>query len=339
MAKDILPLIRLSGSSEQIGLMHGRLLAARIEGAIDFYRAAFKQSEADILNSAEFFKRKISKFSKNYAIEIEAIAEGANVDPLWIYALNSRTEILPPRALGECTAVYFRNSRTLGQNWDWARRMEKLAVIMRIERQDGHKILMVTEPGIIGKIGFNSAGIGVCLNILHCGKKLDGIPIHIILRAILDSKSLPEAKRMINRAWPGKSSNVLIGDSRGNYSDFEFAADKIFELGSKKPIFVHTNHYLGKSINTNAKKFASSFSRFERAQEIASAISGGSAAEMKAILLDRARKDLPICRHYVADPDIGTVGTICSVIMDLGRKKMHITRGSPLRNAFETIAL
>ena len=40
---------------------------------------------------------------------------------------------------------------------------------------------MVTEAGIIGKIGFNSAGIGICFNALGSSMKAEGqpIPLHI----------------------------------------------------------------------------------------------------------------------------------------------------------------
>ncbi|MHA1168120.1 MAG: hypothetical protein ACTSP4_01345 [Candidatus Hodarchaeales archaeon] len=37
---------------------------------------------------------------------------------------------------------------------------------------------------------------------------------------------------------------------------------------------------------------------------------------MKNILRDR-EESLSICRHYVANPDIGIVGTIYTIIMDL----------------------
>ena len=34
-----------------------------------------------------------------------------------------------------------------------------------------------------------------------------------------------------------------------------------------------------------------------------------------------------------------TTGTICSIVMDLEQKEMHITRGTPLKNPFEKISL
>ena len=56
--------------------------------------------------------------------------------------------------------------------------------------------------------------------------------------------------------------------------------------------------------------------------------------EMKKLLLDQSHPDLPICRPYVEDPDLGNVGTICTIIMDLKNTQLHITRGSPLKSTF-----
>ena len=66
----------------------------------------------------------------------------------------------------ECTTLAFKNQRILGQNWDWESDIEELAVILDIETEDGHRILTMTEPGMIGKIGMNNHGVGVGLNFM-----------------------------------------------------------------------------------------------------------------------------------------------------------------------------
>ncbi|MHA2183730.1 MAG: C45 family autoproteolytic acyltransferase/hydrolase, partial [Promethearchaeota archaeon] len=167
------PILDVTGSSEEIGTQHGKLLKNRINQAIEFYTDVSKNLDEDgresnrkyILNSAKNFKNKIRAYNSDYSIEIESIAEAADVDPLWIYAINSRSEIMSNMDDGstECTALYFNNPPVLGQNWDWAADFEDLALIMRLTKPDGHKILQVTEPGMLGKIGFNNSGIGVCL--------------------------------------------------------------------------------------------------------------------------------------------------------------------------------
>ena len=147
-----IPIFSLHGSSKEIGYQHGSLLKSRIEKSISLYDNLFNLENGKIKRLAQHYREQIHSFNPNYCTEIEAIAEGADVEPYWIYALNSRTEILN-RLIDECTAVYFKNSALLGQNWDWLKESEELAVILRLKLQNGLKILTLTEPGIIGKIG------------------------------------------------------------------------------------------------------------------------------------------------------------------------------------------
>jgi len=327
------PIIELKGSPGEIGLEHGKQLADRIKTTIEVYKRVFSQSEEKIFKAAEHFKTKISEFSKDYSEEIEAIAEGAHVDQRWIYALNARSEILS-LAYPECTALYFRKSRIIGQNWDWIQALEDLAVIMKIN----DNLLMMTEPGIIGKIGFNSAGIGVCFNYLTANKRLDGVPIHILLRSLLESNSFEEVKQNIARAGSGRAGNLLVGDSKGNYLDLEYYGDEVFDLGDDKDIMFHTNHYIGKDIS-KGPLYVNSVARYERAGELADQIEGDDAEKLKKILLDKAREDLPICRSFVRIPGMGLVGTVCSIVIELNKKEMEITKGNPFNNEFVKIKL
>jgi len=329
------PLFNLSGTPREIGLAHGILAKERIHQALAFYKRILKKDDQTLLLLAAQFKKKIERAFPQYAEEIEAIGEGAELDPLWIYALNARTEILS-FGTQECTVAFFKKSALLGENWDWARDLEDLAIILRIKRQDGHTILMMTEPGIIGKVGLNSAGLGVALNLLECPGKLDGVPIHVMLRAILDCSSLAEAQSIVVKNALGKASNILIGDASGQSLDVEFAGKELFMLSPQEAVFVHTNHYL--SIDLPKKEnLASSRARYARGVEIAEKIKKGSIDEMKNLLLDRGNRELPICRPYETSRYISSVGTICSMVMDLPRREMHITKGSPLKNGFEVV--
>ncbi|UCG01948.1 MAG: hypothetical protein JSW11_20405 [Candidatus Heimdallarchaeota archaeon] len=333
------PLIVLKGDPSKIGFEHGKILKERIGKTISWYKSIIPRKESEVLSLAAHFKSKISRFDPNYCNEIEALAEGAEVDPLWIYALNSRSEIMNTFT-NECTAVYFRETALLGQNWDWAQELEELAVILKILPENKPMILMMSEPGIIGKIGFNSKGIGVSLNFLDSGQVCKGLPVHIILRAILESPTLEKATHIIEPFKKGKSANILIGDAQGDYIDFEFANQQVFQPRSDSKVFIHTNHYLDNvELNIDTEKLASSFTRYNQANQLIQTLKGSHIDKIKTILLDQTRKDLPICRPYVPHPDLGNVGTVCSIIMDLIDLKLHITRGHPLKTRFTSISL
>ncbi|MFW9866747.1 MAG: C45 family autoproteolytic acyltransferase/hydrolase [Candidatus Thorarchaeota archaeon] len=348
--KEKFPIIDVSGSPVEIGTQHGRLLKNRIEQVIDYYTDITKKLDEDdrennrksILNSAKKFKNVIQAYNSDYSMEIESIAEAAEVDPSWIYAINSRSEIISnmENESTECTALYFRNPRILGQNWDWAADFEELAIIMRLTKPDGHKIIQVTEPGMIGKIGFNNSGLGVCLNFLRVNEKLNGLPIHIILRAMLDSKSIEETKELAKNVGKGQSGNILIGDKNGKYQDIEFGGSELYILDAENDCFVHTNHFLkNETLNSNPDLLDSSFNRYKIATNLIKSNETQSLEFMKNILLDDTDPELPICRKYIPGRIHELVGTVCTILMDLNLEVMHITKGSPLHNPFTKISL
>jgi len=326
------PELTISGSPDHRGNAHGDALAAEIEATIDFYATAFKKTSADIFDRAEHFRRVIQEYNPAYCQEIEGIAAGAKIkEPLWIYALNARSEILALEASGsrnECTSLCFQPTGLLGQNWDWGRRLEKLVVLLQIRISADHTIQMLTEPGIIGKIGLNSHGIGTCLNILLINQPLDGVPIHIVLRAILDAGTLEEARMAVQRSGYGKASSILFGDHAGDFNYVEFAGDQAFLKQCQGQFAVHTNHYLERPINTENEDFCGSYTRYRVATEKASALSHFSIDEMKAILMDRSNRKYPIWRAYEPDDDLQESGTVATIIMDLKALQLHVRRGN-----------
>ncbi|MCE7735395.1 MAG: hypothetical protein GPJ54_10990, partial [Candidatus Heimdallarchaeota archaeon] len=332
------------------GFQHGSKLKKRIELAIEFYTDVTKtlnqkdraDNEKKILKYAKHFREVIRDHNPLFATEIEEIARGANVDPLWIYAINARSEIMSNMEKGstECTALYFRETQLLGQNWDWAADFENLAVIMKITFESGHQILQMTEPGMIGKIGFNNKGLGVLLNFLHVTKPMEGYPIHLILRSILEQHSLKDALKFVEKQKIGCSGNIMIGDTDGEYQDIEFGGDRCYFLENSDPIFVHTNHFIqNTNLNTEPENMLSSISRFKKASELILNLKDQSIGKMKEILADKSDTDLPICRPYIQGRTMQDVGTVCTIIMDLKNQEMNITKGSPIRNEYSKITL
>ncbi|HEB26966.1 MAG TPA: hypothetical protein ENI05_04200 [Porticoccus sp.] len=327
----------LRGSPEDIGFQHGYQLKDRIEKTLEYYLSLFNLPESKLFKQAETFKQIIADFNPRYSQEIEAVAEGAGLDNRYIYALNSRSEILNNLSIPECTTVFNQSSSLLAQNWDWSETLEPLVTLLNIEYDDGHRISMLTEPGIIGKIGMNSAGLGVCLNILKINKKINGLPVHILLRAILDCKSMVEVKALISRVSVGKASHVLVANSEGDYLSVEFAGDRHFELPLQKGLLVHTNHYLADTALNTVEAFPSTHDRYRCANRLLD-----DAADMQGfttLMLDQSEGLNSICRPYSASttPNFGNVGTVFSVLMDLSQRALFIRPGSSQSKAFYRI--
>lgn len=344
------PVIELSGTHAEIGFQHGSKLKKRIERTIEFYTDVTKtlnqmdriENEKTILNYAKHFRKVIRDHNPLFATEMEQIARGAGVDPLWIYAINARSEIMSNMEKGstECTALYFQKTRLLGQNWDWAADFENLAVIMKITFENGHQILQITEPGMIGKIGFNNKGFGVLLNFLHIAKPMEGYPIHLILRSLLEKHSMNEGLEFVKKLRIGCSGNIIMGDGNGKYQDIEFGGDKYYLLENTDSVFTHTNHFIqNKNLNTEPENMLSSISRYNKASKLISNLNDQSIGKMKEILADNSDSELPICRPYIQGQTMQNVGTVCTIIMDLKNLVMNLTKGSPLQNEYSKITL
>lgn len=333
------PVIKIQGGAEDRGRQQGLVLRERIHKTVEFYQGQFLQPEEQIFEIASQFRSSTQAFSSDLYLEIEALAQAAEVDPLWIYALNGRTELLSLNPM-ECTSLAFREHALIGQNWDWDIATEELAVILDIQKEDGHRIMTMTEPGMIAKIGMNNRGLGVCINFMDIRDYQPyGPPLHVIIRAILDSKTMKEALSMVKPQLPGKVGNIMISNGNGDIEDIELAGNEFFSIpvGDR---FVHTNHFLA-DVEYDPLFFPNTIGRYNRAKELLTALDNPSIKSMKHILKDRGDKDHPICRkrysHTLLSDDSSI--TVSTIIMDLRNLQFHITRGNPYDNPFSVFSL
>ena len=98
--------------------------------------------------------------------------------------------------------------------------LQELVTVLQVTREDGDRVLTVTEPGIVGKIGLSSAGLGVCLNFLIAARSSDGVPIHILLREALEAGSLDSACLRLRAAGTGRAGNILLGSDNSGAVNF-----------------------------------------------------------------------------------------------------------------------
>lgn len=346
---ELFPLVELQGGPEEIGFQHGALLSARIHRTFSYYeRLLSRYTHKDLQRFAAQFRKDIQDFRPEYVREIDAMAEGASIEPWKLYVLNARTEIhRSTKVPTECTSLFFHQTRLLGENWDWDRALEPLAVVLKITKENGDKIMTITEPGVIGKIGFNSHGVGVALNILKCKARTGKVPVHILLRSVLECTSIEEARTLIKEAPRATMSNLMIADREGRCFNVELAGELFDELKSESLVTLHTNHYIGCVSAPDRAGSDSSFARYERASELVQnenvlrRLEDRSEAlrVMKEVLLDEEDPLLPICRPFEYDSDGQEIGTLTSAIMDLERQELHMTKGSSRSHPFVTLRL
>lgn len=335
--------ISLSGTAEEIGFQHGKLLSVQIHRNIDFYKSIFLNNFGDqsqILRAAQHFKERIQVYNPNFATEIDHIALGAGIsEPLWVYGINSRTELSMMTKAQECTAIVCPKKRLIGQTWDWAQKLEGNFVIMKISFPNGHKILQLCEAGIIGKIGLNNNGLGVTLNYLFCeGTEPSTIPIHVVLRQILESRTLEDAKNAVRKSDSGKASNIIIAQL-DKAVDIEFAGNimEFYEIDDGE-IYVHTNHYLHTNapILADEESLLNSNTRFNTAMKSLGNPSTCDSRKMIEVLSDQSNGTNAILAKYKPDAQgmLGYYGTLATIIMDLRKRTMLVRKGNPSNTSF-----
>ncbi|MDQ3810121.1 MAG: C45 family autoproteolytic acyltransferase/hydrolase, partial [Chloroflexota bacterium] len=172
----VLPVLHLEGQPYDQGRQHGLALGDRIVDNLDLYFERFEREGR--ISASEAWRRAehhLPGFEGHpYLDAMRGVADGAGQDLVDILALNLRYELLYFQfgynaMVDGCTSFGIQPEAAanghllLGQNWDWIPGVRG-AVLHTLEA-DGLETLSFTEAGIVGgKIGLNSAGLGLAIN-------------------------------------------------------------------------------------------------------------------------------------------------------------------------------
>ena len=276
--------------------------------------------------------------------ELAGMADGSgqDVDELW--AINARTELLGGTS-GECSVVGRVDGTrvVLAQNWDWHPALAASRVVWTIER-DGGWLTTVTEAGLLGKIGLNSSGIACGLNFLtssHDGG-WSGLPIHVLLRLVLEARSVLDALALLLRARVTASSCVTLAAS-GPVVPLLAAVElgpggaRVVRPGAEG-LLVHTNHFQLPPPAGRDTQPAEHPGTLVRQWALEALLRGGAAVE--DALASHAGEPEGICRHDAQDaPWSERRATLLAVVIDPRARTLAVAGGPPCRAAFEPIAL
>ncbi len=355
--------VRVSGSAFERGKQLGQLAKQQINHNIETYKALFWEMahvkwEAARAHAVQYIPW-IERYDAEILEEIKGISAGSGHDLLDLITLNARSEIITNLAEGDvatdgCTSmaavpeITKNQTMLLGQNWDWNNRVKPGMIVAEIDQSPRPTILMVTEAGIVGKIGMNSAGIGVCLNFLGTSERVVGVPVHIVLRGILNSSTLPQAVGQAARMQRGTSANYLIAHREGEVLDVESTPTNYDVLYPADGRLVHANHFIGpRSITIqDTARILSPDSHLRQGRASKQLTLYGNAVDpdaFKQIFRDHGGSPDGICRHgETQPPDLGRQlisSTVFSIIMNLSAGTFELAVGQPCNNSYEVYRL
>jgi isopenicillin-N N-acyltransferase-like protein len=353
-----LPLIHLTGSAYDQGLQHGEALRERVRHNRDVYFERFARevrlSREQALERARHALATITRASPSYADGMRGVAEAAGLPLDEVAALNVRYEILyyqfGANALADgCTSFAILPEASasghllIGENWDWIPQVR--GALLRTTEPDGLETLAFTEAGIVGgKIGLNSAGLGLAINGLTTTDDdwaRPVMPFHVRCYAVLRSRSFDDARQIIGGTPRACSGNFMLAQAPDRAVDLEAAPDALGVVTPTGGCVVHANHFehpdeLG-VVEPPDEKLPHTYHRRRRLDALLRAGLPIGIGQIQQALRDHMEHPYSVCRHEdPAEPPEEHYLTVVSAVMDLHALELHISDGPPCVSPYDT---
>ncbi|MCY1279366.1 Acyl-coenzyme A:6-aminopenicillanic acid acyl-transferase [compost metagenome] len=288
----------------------------------------------------------LEAWSPALAQEVAAVADAAQL-PLWqLASLNARTEILavmPASKEGECSTAVFaprgaQLPRTI-QTWDWHDSLVPHGLMLQLVGSAGHSVKLFTEFGMLGKIGVNSAGLGLHFNILHHASDdgSAGVPVHAIARRILEEATSVDEAIALARSARVSASTVLTVFSREDASprvaSIEMSPQAIAAVPPRADGWItHTNHFLDAGL-TLGERTADVSTTYARLDHVNAQLERMTTADLRAradAMCGAAGENAPIC--FTPDPGLPATErweTLLTIAIDTGNCALEYAAGNP----------
>lgn len=383
------PVLKLHGTSYQIGFQQGELAKAQIDANVRTYTAFFRETANltwhEAKERATSFIPTLQKIYPGILEEIQGIADGAKLTLEDILAINVRSEIAltnyvdipskaPPKITDGCTSLaqLSNDGKTLiAQNWDWLEELHDGIVFLHITTKSGTVMQFLNEAGLVGKIGLNSHGFGLCNNALRSGAKdISRLPTHIMSRRLLEySKSYDEAVQMLKDYSGACTCNYVLADSTGRIGDVEVSPRGLVEikplskldaasiltpstknLSGQGPSFVaHTNHVISPPTSFPLGPIydhpaPNSFDRLARVSLLTQRDIEKHVALTKESVIERLKDQegtpYSICRDRPAGAKgMEKMTTLATIVMELGPGRWSglVTIGRPCEDGLQMV--
>jgi isopenicillin-N N-acyltransferase like protein len=360
MTTTAFPFVRVSSADPfERGRQYGERAAEYIRGSVDVYEETFAYYTGlnwpEVRKLAAEFREPISAYDEGIMREIEGIAQGAGLAVEDVLAINVRTEVMygiAAAATAECTSFYVGPGASanghvlLGQNWDWRKRCEKTTILVEIDQGSGAPtFVMLAEAGLVGKLGFNDHGLAVAANLLISdldrGERL--VPFHVVLRGILNSRTIEEALAAIVRSKRAASANYLLGSAAGagvNVETGPGGVETVFLVQPVDDLLAHANNFTCSITfgDLGVEKVPDSPSRTSRMDlNLREHYGTLTRDRLGELLRDHYGNPGSVCRHEnEAEPRIERASTVASWVIDLTELVASICAGPPCCNEFQT---
>jgi isopenicillin-N N-acyltransferase-like protein len=276
------------------------------------------------------------------------MAEAAKVSVEDIMLLQVRNQLQPESDAG-CTSLALaadrprRTSGLVAQNWDNDPDLQPFTIVLTRRPVGKPALMTVTQAGLIAYIGFNEAGIGVCLNTLPAPARSIGVPHYFTVRGIYEADSLEGAVQAVRRADRAIPANIMLTTPQGP-ADLEVTLDRVHVLQDAALGGVtHANHCRHPELVVINGQFSELIQSHDRQRRIDQLLDlphrSPELVEVQNLLRDHEGYPRSICRHANDDSKTGIWETVFSVIIEPQARRMHVSRGTPCEHPYEVYHL
>jgi len=353
------PVVSVGGSAYECGLGHGEAAKGLIQSNIGYYMGYWERNLAmdgsAVRSRANALEEAVAGFDGALLEEMRGVADGADANLEDILALNGRYELAwasPKQLLGGCTCLGAMPTATktgctlLAQNWDYRLGAREALIVLDVKREGAPAVVMLTEAGIIGHKGLNSAGLGLAINAMvsDMDKLGNHVPFLLLCREMLNCEGLSDAVGVFLNAGRSVSYNVMLGCG-GALLDLEAHPRDVSVLLPEAGVLAHTNHFVGPRDlgirDEYAKMEPSTLHRLLVARE---QLLRGAGAHTEESLMEILRSHVGYPSSVCFHPDPrkwrdGMEETLTSFVMNLEERAIWATRGPPCSGPYTRLSL
>lgn len=348
-----IPFVRVSGTHREVGRGVGAATAQAVRtavGAIDRDLPPARTRGAQLALADRY--RDVTRAATPWLVEeIDGAAEGAEVDPLELFAVSIE-EIWPSlpvevhgdgATVGRCSDLVAGPPLTAdGHLWvahtnDLSPESEPEIVVVE-RRVPGEPTVLSVGIGPWISVGWNSAGLSLTGNELSPNDERIGVPRLLMVREQLTATSFDEAIAMALRPDRASSYNTVFAWPDGRVANVEGSATAAEVTGlDGRGSLAHTNHYVRPSMlayEGDPRYAQASAVRYGRARALLDGAAPGTVDRdaLRAMLADHATRP-SICRHPAAsetEADAGWRGkTVFWCIVDVTTGEVEYGLGNP----------
>ncbi len=265
---------------------------------------------------AKIQAEKTKEFYPKIYEEFEGILKGSNIGLTDLVILNNYTDFRDIQLTDQgCTSAGIKREDILsGQTWDMHSSAKNYVCTIELPGQ----WIVYSLVGCLGMMGANKHSIFIGVNNINTKKAKSGVMWPAIVRSVLNSGQIQDAKDRLVQSHPTSGHNYLLsnGSQWENWEispEFQLCSNKISDEDYNQAIF-HTNHCLHKEAIAQEETISRNSTSFDRYDLMQNKISNIH-TEADLIHTFQGHDNYPksICGHFqsgVQDPSITCGGGV-----------------------------